>query len=521
MLCIPLGFGVALSQGVTVATALLLELHATTRPLSVDPTAAYTPGVTVVPYTSGQPIEIDGRAYHAILVPTAPVPVGGGLLLGASLLSGCDERVSEALVPSSTPAYGGRLRVGIIDGDQSGNLDAHKPVGGGIIRGWALYSKFWEWNDDVSTRLGLAEFAEPNADASAWTIRIKPGLEFHHGKSIGADDMLFSILRLTDPQLASPFAGLVGAIDRQALVAVWGMESNFGSFQGDKSVIRSLATLAYEGRRPAFAHEQLLAALRILQHGDVQPSRMRGSWAGAMGQTQFMPTTYNQHAVDFDGDGKRDLWNSSSDALASAAHYLQASGWQRTRATRALVGENFGAMRSFLARLPAGVPLLKRVAAISGDHVCARDAHVWINGVPRAAVLSMDRHGRPLMRMTFNWQDNDLKMNQFMKRKMEPLAQSMNPDLMQSGFKDIGAEYDVRPYQTTHNTGGHSMSETPTEGVVNRFGQAWDKHNVFAMGAGNFVQNTQYNPTGLVGGMAYWTINAIRTQYLSNPRPLV
>lgn len=132
-----------------------------------------------------------------------------------------------------------------------------------------------------------------------------------------------------------------------------------------------------------------------------------------------------------------------------------------------------------------------------------------------------DRHGRPLMRMTFDWHDNDLRMNQFMKSKMEPLAKSMNPDIMQVGFKGPGAHYDVRPYQTTHNTGGHIMSETPQEGVVNRYCQAWDKHNVFVMGAGNFVQNTQYNPTGLLGGLAYWTVQAIRTQYLPNPRPLV
>lgn len=132
-----------------------------------------------------------------------------------------------------------------------------------------------------------------------------------------------------------------------------------------------------------------------------------------------------------------------------------------------------------------------------------------------------DRHGRPLMRMTFNWQDNDLRMNQFMKRKMEPLAASMNPDVMQAGFKDIGAQYDVRPYQTTHNTGGHIMAENAREGAVNRYSQSFKAHNVFAMGAGNFVQNTQYNPTGLVGGLAYHTVHAIRTQYLSNPRPLV
>lgn len=149
-------------------------------------------------------------------------------------------------------------------------------------------------------------------------------------------DGALSALRVRKGQaLLSQYADTLSAIeqrygvDRQVLVAVWGMESNFGSFQGDKSVIRSLATLAYEGRRPGFAHAQLLAALQILQQGDIAPEKMLGSWAGAMGQTQFIPTTYNTHAVDFDGDGRRDIWNSPADALASTAHYLQSSGWQK------------------------------------------------------------------------------------------------------------------------------------------------------------------------------------------------
>lgn len=121
-------------------------------------------------------------------------------------------------------------------------------------------------------------------------------------------------------------------VDRETLVAIWGMESSFGQFMGDNSVVRSLATLAYEGRRPQWAEDQLLAALQILQNGDISAVGLRGSWAGAMGQTQFIPTTYLTHAVDFDGDGRRDIWNSSADALASAAHYLQASGWQKGRA---------------------------------------------------------------------------------------------------------------------------------------------------------------------------------------------
>lgn len=117
-------------------------------------------------------------------------------------------------------------------------------------------------------------------------------------------------------------------VDRHILTAIWGLESNYGQNMGNHQVIRSLATLAHEGRRPGFAHDQLLAALDILQHRDIEPSGMLGSWAGAMGQTQFIPTTYNQYAVDFDGNGRRDIWNSAADALASAAHYLQQSGWR-------------------------------------------------------------------------------------------------------------------------------------------------------------------------------------------------
>lgn len=131
-------------------------------------------------------------------------------------------------------------------------------------------------------------------------------------------------------------------VDREAVVAIWGMESNFGQQMGSKNVIRSLATLAYEGRRPDFGRDQLIAALQILQHGDVPASNMIGSWAGAMGQTQFIPTTYNQYAVDFDGDGRRDIWGSSPDALASTANYLKTSGWQR--------GQSWG----FEVRLPPG-----------------------------------------------------------------------------------------------------------------------------------------------------------------------
>ena len=118
-------------------------------------------------------------------------------------------------------------------------------------------------------------------------------------------------------------------VDKRIVLAVWGVESNFGAGPGTRHVVRSLATLAVgDPRRPEFWRTELLAALTILQRGDVTLERMTGSWAGAMGHTQFMPTTYLAHAADFDGDGRRDIWGSVGDALASTANYLKVSGWQ-------------------------------------------------------------------------------------------------------------------------------------------------------------------------------------------------
>ncbi len=117
-------------------------------------------------------------------------------------------------------------------------------------------------------------------------------------------------------------------VDKEVVVAVWGLESSYGTYRGDMDVIRSLATLAYDGRRGKFFESQLIAALKILQSGDVAPRKMTGSWAGAMGHTQFIPTSYEAFAVDFTGDGKRDIWSDDpTDALASTAAYLKRSGW--------------------------------------------------------------------------------------------------------------------------------------------------------------------------------------------------
>ncbi len=119
-------------------------------------------------------------------------------------------------------------------------------------------------------------------------------------------------------------------VEKEIVVAVWGLESSYGEFRGDLDVIQSLSTLAYDGRRGKFFEGQLIAALKILQAGDVAPRNMKGSWAGAMGHTQFIPTSYLAYAVDFTGDGRRDIWASDpTDALASTAAYLARFGWQK------------------------------------------------------------------------------------------------------------------------------------------------------------------------------------------------
>lgn len=117
-------------------------------------------------------------------------------------------------------------------------------------------------------------------------------------------------------------------VDKTILVAIWGLETGYGSFTGGKDVIRSLATLAHARYRGDFFRNELLAALEILEQEHITHEKMRGSWAGAMGQAQFIPSSFLKYAVDFSGDGRRDIWDSVPDVLASIANYLRAHGWQ-------------------------------------------------------------------------------------------------------------------------------------------------------------------------------------------------
>ena len=137
------------------------------------------------------------------------------------------------------------------------------------------------------------------------------------------------------------------------LVAVWGLESNFGRFSGVRPTIQTLATLAYDPRRSAMFRQELFDALSILDSGDVEPAAMRGSWAGALGQPQFMPSSFLLYAQDFDGDGRRDIWRSTADVFASIGNYLAAKGWDRDQPW----GREVRVPADTIASLPEAAPL--------------------------------------------------------------------------------------------------------------------------------------------------------------------
>lgn len=116
-------------------------------------------------------------------------------------------------------------------------------------------------------------------------------------------------------------------VNPRTIVALWGLESNYGQYMGSYSILSSLTTLAFSSNRGTYFRNELIAALQTIEIGHVSPEQMLGSWAGAMGQCQFMPWNYKQYAVDYDGDGKRDIWTTEADALASIANFLRALGW--------------------------------------------------------------------------------------------------------------------------------------------------------------------------------------------------
>ena len=188
-------------------------------------------------------------------------------------------------------------------------------------------------------------------------------------------------------------------VDRYILLAIWSMESNYGEIlkRDDvmRSVVRSLATLGYaDQKRAKFARTQLIAALKILQTGDIDESHLSGSWAGAMGHTQFIPTSYQAYAVDIDGNGKRDIWNSVPDALATAANLLHKNGWQP--------GKTWGYEVALPAgrKFPAGSMSLAKWQALG---VTRANGKAFRNPSDSAVLKAPDGRGGPAFLMINNF----------------------------------------------------------------------------------------------------------------------
>ena len=181
-------------------------------------------------------------------------------------------------------------------------------------------------------------------------------------------------------------------VEPQVVVAVWGLESSYGERRGTVPVISALATLAYEGRRGAFFEQQLIAALKIIQNGNVSAYGMTGSWAGAMGHTQFIPTSYLAYAVDFRGDGRRDIWSDDpTDALASTAAYLARSGWRR--------GQPWGVEVRLPANFsgPTGRGTTRSASAWAAQGVRDMDGRAVPDHGPASILIPMGRGGPAFM----------------------------------------------------------------------------------------------------------------------------
>lgn len=179
--------------------------------------------------------------------------------------------------------------------------------------------------------------------------------------------------------------------------------------------------------------------------------------------------------------------------------------------------------------VPPGTPSWgsgwKQAVKDAYTHTVSMDAH-GSNMTYRDNYLDLDptykdAYGQPLLRMTFDWKDNEIRMSRYVTEHMRKIAEAMNPKAISVSVKNFGDHFNTRVYQTTHLLGGAIMGSDPKTSVLNRYLQSWDVHNVFVMGASAFPQGTGYNPTGLVAALAYWSAKAIREQYLKDPGPLV
>jgi lytic murein transglycosylase len=201
---------------------------------------------------------------------------------------------------------------------------------------------FGAWLDDFKTEAAAKGISQPAIASGLAGVTLDPAvLSRDHSQRVFSQSFEEFSGRMVPPRLTrganlmKQYGSVLGRIEQsygvpgEVLVAIWGLETDFGANIGKFPTLRSLATLAFDCRRSDMFKAELMDALRIVERGDLAPSDMRGAWAGEIGQTQFMPSSYLKYAVDFDGNGRRDLLRSAPDVLASTANYLASYGWKR------------------------------------------------------------------------------------------------------------------------------------------------------------------------------------------------
>ncbi|MCA2012564.1 lytic murein transglycosylase [Pararhodobacter sp. CCB-MM2] len=250
-------------------------------------------------------------------------------------------------------------------------------------------------------------------------------------------------------------------VDAAIVTAIWGLESYFGERQGQIPVISATSTLAFEGRRGRYFERELMAALRIVQNGDIPASQMTGSWAGAMGHTQCMPTVFQEYAVDFTGDGRRDIWSEDpTDALATTATYLQRHGWRRGLRWGGEVG--YGAPEGRIIQPQDGGP---RFATTDNFRVIRRynPSDAYALGVGHLA----DRiaGGGPL-RGTFPPDANGLTRTDRIRLQQRLTAQGFDTEGA-DGVIGSNTEAAIRAYQASR---GLDVTGTPSQALLRQLG---------------------------------------------------
>ena len=253
--------------------------------------------------------------------------------IAAALLTGCASRPEPpAASPVAAPAP-----------SQSSKREPSRPAqtADNSVESPITASSFAHWKQEFAPRARAAGISEPTLKSALASAKLQPSIikldrsqpEFtrtpwqYLDTAVSAQRIKTGKLKMQEYEAALQSASQRYGVPAEIITAIWGMESNYGSNFGSFSAVDALATLAFDGRRAEWAQKELIAALRIIDNGDIDAAHMIGSWAGAMGNTQFLPSVFLQYAVDADSDGRRDIWGSMADVAASTANYLASSGW--------------------------------------------------------------------------------------------------------------------------------------------------------------------------------------------------